>query len=252
MPRFFVTASQIGVRSDKRKTILITGEDASHITRSLRMTEGEGVTVCDMNGIEYDCEILSVGESVLALVRDEKKAESEPPYRATLYQALIKGDKFDTVVQKAVECGVCRIVPVLTDRSIVRLDKKDCAKKVARWQRIADEAAKQCGRGALVGVEELMIFKEAAAEAAKADVALFCYEGEETKKLPDILKAKKDASSISFMIGSEGGFTEKEAAFAEEAGLVSTGLGERILRTETASSFVLSCLSYEYELSSEE
>lgn len=248
MPRFFIEESQVGARSDGERTILIMGEDASHITRSLRMTEGEGITVCDPNGIEYDCEILSVGESVTALVKDEKMSVSEPPYKAVLYQALIKGDKFDTVVQKAVECGVSEIVPVLTDRSIVRLDKKDCVKKIIRWQRIADEAAKQCGRGKLVVVRDLMTFKEAVKEATECDVPLFCYEDERDSSLPRVLKERTDADTVSLVIGSEGGFSEKEVSLAKEAGMISVGLGRRILRTETASSFVLACLAYEYEL----
>ena len=246
MPRFFVTASQIGVRDDLTKTVLITGDDASHITRSLRMKEGERIVVCDMARTEYDCEIVSVGDTVTARVVAERASSSEPPYKATLYQALVKGDKFDTIVQKAVECGVCRIVPVLTDRCIVRLNKKECEKKVARWQRIADEAAKQCGRGALVSVSDMMTFKEAVADAAKSDVSLFCYEGENEVSLKTAISGEKP-ETVSFIVGPEGGFSAKEADAAADAGLKTVTLGRRILRTETAASFVLACLSYEYE-----
>jgi len=249
MPRFFVTASQIGKRDDGTKTVLIVGDDASHIIRSLRMKEGDSLVVCDMARVEYDCKIASVGDTVTAEVLSERASSSEPPYAATLYQALVKGDKFDTVVQKAVECGVSRVVPVLTDRCIVRLTKKECAKKVARWQRIADEAAKQCGRGILVKVEDLMTFKEALEDASRADLALFCYEGEEERSLKSALEGMEKApDTVSFFIGSEGGFTAKEAETARERGLISAGLGARILRTETASSFVLACLSYQFEM----
>ena len=249
MPRFFVTASQIGVRDDGTKTVLILGDDASHIARSLRMEPGEPLVVCDMARREYDCVIDSVGDSVTATVVSERESSSEPPYRATLYQALIKGDKFDTVVQKAVECGVSRIVPVLTDRCVVRLDKRDCAKKCARWQRIADEAAKQCGRGSLVPVEGMMTFKEALSDAASADISLFCYEGEETTSLKSALEKYDGApGSVSFFIGPEGGFSVREAESSRDAGLSGVGLGGRILRTETAASFVLACLAYQYEL----
>ena len=192
---------------------------------------------------DYDCVITSVGDTVTAEIVDEHQSLTEPPYRATLYQALIKGDKFDTVVQKAVECGVSRIVPVLTDRSVVRLDRRDCAKKCARWQRIADEAAKQCGRGALVKVDELMTFKEATADASFADVSIFCYEGEETLSLRTALDAVNGIpKTVSFIIGPEGGFSVKEADAALSAGLTSVRLGERILRTETAGMVVLSNL----------
>ena len=98
MPRFFVTSSQIGVKDDGTKTVLIVGDDANHIVRSLRMKEGECLTVCDMARREYDCRITALGESVTLEVEAERESSSEPPYRATLYQALIKGDKFDTVV----------------------------------------------------------------------------------------------------------------------------------------------------------
>lgn len=247
MPRFFVTSSQIGVKDDGTKTVLIVGDDANHIVRSLRMKEGECLTVCDMARREYDCRITALGESVTLEVEAERESSSEPPYRATLYQALIKGDKFDTVVQKAVECGASRIVPVLTDRCVVRLDKRDCAKKVARWQRIADEAAKQCGRGELVKVEELMTFKEALADGAKCDLSLFCYEGEENLSLKEAL-TDGAPGTVAVVIGSEGGFSASEAEAAESAGFKTVTLGRRILRTETAPTFVLSCLSFKYEL----
>ena len=181
MPRFFVSASQIGVRDDGTRTVLILGEDAMHITKSLRMKAGETLCVCDMARREYDCSILSVGEEVLLSVNSERDCDTEPPYRATLYQALVKGDKFDTVVQKAVECGAYRIIPFISDRCVVRLNKKDCEKKVARWQRIAGEAAKQCGRGILPEVGSLLSFDEMLAEASEADIPLFCYEGRECK-----------------------------------------------------------------------
>ena len=248
MPRFFVTASQIGVRDDGSKTVMIFGDDASHIARSLRMKAGDALTVCDMARTEYECEILSIGDSVTAKVLSEHSSSSEPPYRATLYQALVKGVKFDTVVQKAVECGVSKIVPVLTDRCVVRLTKKECEKKTARWQRIADEAAKQCGRGALIEVGGMLTFKEALDEASKAHLPLFCYEGESARSLKEASKDAPSPATVSVFIGSEGGFSVDEAEAASERGMISVGLGRRILRTETASSFVLACLSYEFEM----
>ncbi len=249
MPRFFVTASQIGTRDDGTKTVLIAGDDASHITRSLRMKAGDKLVVCDMARVEYECRIISTGETVTAAVVSERETVSEPPYKAVLYQALVKGDKFDTVVQKAVECGVSKIVPVLTDRCVVRLSKKDCEKKCARWQKIADEAAKQCGRGVLVPVGSLLTFREAADDASRADLPLFCYEGEDGETVKSAASSFDGRpETVSFMIGSEGGFSAGEAEYARERGMRSVGLGSRILRTETASSFVLACLSYEFEL----
>lgn len=248
MPRFFVRACQIGVDDAGGKTVRILGDDAHHITKSLRMRAGDSITVCDMERNEYTCTILSTGECVLAQVLSVCFAASEPPYAAVLYQALIKGDKFDHVVQKAVECGVARIVPVLTERCVVRLDKKDSEKKRQRWQRIAAEAAKQCGRGIIPQVSGLLYFKEAVAQAASAGLPLFCYEGEEQCSLVQAVSGCRQPSTISLMIGSEGGFSVEEARFAAECGLRSVGLGPRILRTETASSFALACLSFAYEM----
>lgn len=248
MPRFFICASQIETEDGGAQTVRILGDDAHHITKSLRMREGDSITVCDMARTEYICQILSVGECVLARVESAHSSVSEPPYEAVLYQALIKGDKFDHVVQKAVECGVYRIVPVLTERCVVRLDKKDGEKKRLRWQRIAAEAAKQCGRGIIPEVSGLMYFKEAVSQAAQTECPLFCYEGEVGRSLAQAVRGCRTPGTVSLMIGSEGGFSLEEAAYATECGMCSVGLGRRILRTETASSFALACLSFAYEM----
>lgn len=248
MPRFFIPNSAVGVRPDGTKAVMICGEDALHITKSLRMKAGEKIDVCDMSRREYSCSITETGETVFAIVESEKDSDTEPPYEAVLYQALIKGDKFDTVVQKAVECGVTKIIPFISDRCVVRLDKKGAAKKAERWQRIALEAAKQCGRSIIPEIGELMTYKEAIESAAGADVPLFCYEAERGHTLSSALSNAPDTPTVSIIIGSEGGFSVAEADYAVEKGMKCVGLGKRILRTETASSFVLACLCYEFEL----
>lgn len=248
MPRFFIPNSAIGTRDDGTKTVMICGEDAMHIAKSLRMKAGEKLDVCDMGRREYTCVLTEVGETVIADVISEKDSDTEPPYTAILYQALVKGDKFDTVVQKAVECGVTKIVPFISDRCVVRLDKKGAAKKAERWQRIALEAAKQCGRSIIPEICPLMTYKEAISAASEADIPLFCYEAERGYTLPSALKDAPPSPTISIMIGSEGGFSVAEADFAIEKSMKCVGLGKRILRTETASSFVLACLCYELEL----
>ena len=244
MPRFFVNKDAL---SDG--IIRITGDDAFHIARSLRMRTGETVTVCDDGQNEYTCRLDKITDGeVIASVMSESRSLSEPPYEAVLYQALCKGDKFDTVVQKAVEMGASRIVPVLTARCTVRPDKKSLDSKQTRWSRIAAEASKQSGRGAVIAVSPCMTYDEAVAEAAKADIPLFCYEDEKTRTLAAVLDARPDAKTVSLLVGPEGGFEKSEAEAAEKAGLIPCSLGRRILRTETASSFVLACLSYKYEL----
>ena len=247
MPRFFVRDDAIRLLPDGTREIVLTGADAAHVTKSLRMQCGDGLTVCDGARKEYRGTITSLGAEVTVAVDSVADAVTEPPYEAVLYQALVKGDKFDTVVQKAVECGAAAIVPVLTDRCTVRPDDKGIGNKLTRWRRIAAEAAGQCGRGIVPEVRELMTLREAVAEAGKADAPLFCFEGDGTLPLPAAIRGK-DIRTVSLLIGPEGGFSEADVALARENGMIPVGLGRRILRTETASGFVLACLSYELEL----
>ncbi len=248
MPRFFVRADAVSADEAGQKQISIIGEDAHHLTHVLRVRIGEEITVCDMAGREYVTAVVSAGDEVLLSVLSEKQADTEPPYTAVVYQALVKGDKMDTVIQKAVETGCSRIVPVRTSRCTVKLDRKDGAKKTERWQRIAYEAAKQCGRGIIPIVEEPMDFRPAVNEAAGMDLPLFCYEGDGTVSLSALTKQTENPGQIAVFIGPEGGFSVDEAAYAESCGMRMTGLGKRILRTETAAVFVLACVSAAYEL----
>ncbi len=247
MPRFFVEAGAVENREDGQ-VIRITGEDAHHITHVLRTRIGEGLTVCDEVGMVYETELVQPGAEVLLRVLESHPADTEPPYRATVYQGLAKGDKMETVIQKAVEIGASVIVPVATSRAVVKLDEKDARRKVERWQKIAHEAAKQCGRGIIPTVAPVMTFKEAVQDAAKADLPLFCYEGDGTRSVTALCRETAMPKTISLFIGPEGGFSEEEAAFAGEAGMRLCGLGKRILRTETASGVVLACLSAFYEM----
>jgi len=212
------------------------------------MKPGERVTVCDEGGIEYETVVLSLGAEVVLDVLNKRQSLNEPPYKAVVFQALVKGDRFDTVLQKSTELGACEIVPVITTRCTVKLTESDYAKKTERWQRIVYEAAKQCGRGMIPIVKNPVKFSDAVKMATETDLALFCYEGEGTAPLPNITEQCIDPKSVAIMIGPEGGFEEAEADLANSAGMKMTGLGKRILRTETAAPFVLSCLAYEYEL----
>lgn len=247
MPRFFVTTSQIA-DSGNGMMITVTGDDANHITRVLRMKAGEHLTACDENGVEYDTVVQETGHEVVLEVLSSHLSENEPPYRAVVYQALVKGDRFDTVLQKATELGAAEFVPVVTARCTVKLEKSEYRKKVERWQRIVYEAAKQCGRAVIPQVREPVVFRDAVMEAVKTDLPLFCYEADGTRPLPEIFAEVSKPRSVAVMIGPEGGFEPSEAAAAAESGMKMTGLGKRILRTETAAPFVLSCVSCRYEL----
>lgn len=250
MPRFFVDAVQIS-----GDTVTLTGDDAHHISRSLRMASGEHITVCDGKGTEYRCVLTDFfPDRVCAGILHSEPSCTEPPYRAVIYQALPKGDKMDSVIQKAVECGAAEIVPFESERCIVRIRGNERERKGERRNRIALEAAKQCGRGIVPPVRDTLSYAQAVSDAARAELPLFCYEGEETEPLPAVLRrfaadrVKGGPASISVMIGSEGGFSPDEVACARAAGMLPVGLGRRILRTETAASFVLACLTYELEL----
>ncbi|MBR7099525.1 MAG: 16S rRNA (uracil(1498)-N(3))-methyltransferase, partial [Clostridia bacterium] len=230
-------------------------DDAHHVSRSLRMAAGEQITDCDGNGMDYQCELIAfLPDCVRARILESRVTETEPPYEAVVWQALPKGEKLDSIIQKSVECGASKIALFESERCIVRVKDSDRDRKGDRRNRIALEAAKQCGRGTVPSVAPPVSFDEAVKEAAKADLAIFCYEGEGTAPLPQILKElRADRSvgshpSISVMVGSEGGFSKAEAESARAAGMRLTGLGKRILRTETAAAFVLGCLSYELEL----
>jgi 16S rRNA (uracil1498-N3)-methyltransferase len=245
MPKFFLPTENIG-ESD----VVITGGDAHHIAASLRMSAGERLVVCDFARREYECVLVSVSpERVTADIKAVRTSDTEPPYTVRLYQAAAKGDKLDTIVQKSVETGVSAVIPFISERCISRPDEKSAQKKRERLQRIAGEAAMQCGRGIIPEVLPSIKFNEAVEQTAKGELGFICYEGEGTVPLGELLRSIPNIPrDIRFIIGSEGGFSEAEITTAKAAGLHITGLGRRILRCETAPAFVLSCLAYEYEL----
>ena len=247
MPRFFVRKDQIN-----DNIITLIGDDAHHVARSLRMAVGESITVCDMQGNEYDCRISGFdGDTeVYAQIFDARHSDTEPPCRIYLFQALSKGDKLDTVIQKSVECGVYRVIPFESERCIVKTKDGNEDKKTDRRRRIAAEAAKQCGRSIIPEVTPTVSFAEMLRLASECDVRLFCYEGDGTVPLGQAIKDSniKEGNTVAVVIGSEGGFSQKEVDAAVRSGMQSVGLGKRILRTETAPIFVLSALSYATEL----
>lgn len=244
MPRFFTPSDGIA-----DNVITIKGDDAHHIARSLRMAEGDEITVCDMHGYEHVCRLVRIrDEECECQILSSKKGETESPVHITLYMAYPKGDKLETVVQKAVELGASKIVPFESSRCIKRPKADKADKTTARLERIAEEAAKQCGRSILPSVTQPVDFKTAISAAAGAELPLFCYEGDGTKPIREILEEHPTATTVSVIVGCEGGFSLDEASAAIAAGLIPTGLGKRILRCETAPSYALSCLSYFFEL----
>lgn len=247
MPRFYVNSSDIHNGLDG-SFVVINGQDAIHIAKVLRMRLGDNLTVCDENSYEYSTIIIDIGECITLKIQDIQKSHNEPPYRTTVYQALVKGDRFDTVLQKATELGATEFVPFISSRCIQKIDPKDYQKKIDRWNKIVYEASKQCGRGTIPKVNAPIHFSDALDRALEDDLPLFCYEDIGTESIKTILDKIKSPNSVSVIIGPEGGFSEDEAQLASMKGLIMTGLGNRILRTETAAPFVLSCLSFKFEI----
>lgn len=222
---------------------IIQGKDAEHISKSLRMKKGEEITLVTPNRIQHNCVIENTEPSLVSVrVQETKACENEPDVEITLYQALPKGDKTEYIIQKSVELGVTKIVPVISARCISRPDEKSLAKKLVRWQKIAKEAAQQSRRGIVPVVENAVSFKNACELSKANDLNIIFYEcgGESVKTL-----IKDKPHTIGIFIGSEGGFEKAEVdMILENGGGVGT-LGKRILRAETAPLAALSIIMYE-------
>lgn len=225
----------------------ITGKDVNHIKNVLRMHEGEELAVSNgEDGKEYRCGILSLTEEeVLCEVRFVKEDAVELPSKIYLFQGLPKADKMELIIQKAIELGAYEIVPVATDRAVVKLDEKKAKNKIVRWQGIAEAAAKQSKRALVPKVANVLSFKEALLQAKEFDVKLIPYEmAEDMAYTRSLFEKLRPGQSVAVFIGPEGGFSEKEISLAKEAGVLPITLGKRILRTETAGMTVLSILMY--------
>lgn len=223
----------------------IIGLDAHHIIDVLRMQPGSKLQIVADDGISFIGEVVRLGANQVSVRAIEILRESgEPTVQISLLQGLAKGDKMDTVVQKAVEIGVTDIYPVALTHSVVVLDAARAAKKTERWAKIAEAAAKQSKRDIVPLVHPVMPLAEAIAEA-EPELLLAAYESENQVGLKAVLQAHKKARRISVVIGPEGGLTNEEIAVVTAAGGVSASLGRRILRTETAGLVVAAAILYE-------
>ena len=241
----------------EQKTYTFLGEEAKYLADVLRMQTGECICLCDGARTDFTGKITELTRDRVSVDLITKEPnQTEPPYEAVLYQALVKGDKMDLIIQKGVELGVSKIVLVSCIRSIVKLEGKDIDKKLARWQKIAEEAARQCGRGIIPKIEATLSFEKALEQAsAKSDLVFLPWEGEKSRPLSALLDeyasglpaVKQKLPCLSFFIGPEGGFDPKEIDMAASADVKTVTLGRRILRTETAGIAVLSMFIYRLE-----
>lgn len=224
MPRFFIDNPPAG------DSLAITGDDARHIGRSLRMRLGDEITVCCQK-TDYRCRLQKISDEAVNCEILSKAESIEPSIDLTLFMAVPKLDKLELIVQKATELGAAGIVPVMTERCVSRPDAGQFAKKRERLERIALEAAKQSGRGIVPKVSDIIILKDCIERMQQMDLGIVCYE----KGGVSLGSFEYNIGmSLGLLVGSEGGFSPDEAGSFREAGLKIAWLGQRILRCETA------------------
>lgn len=243
MHRFMVAPNNI-----TNEEITLEGDDLKHLSQVLRLRPGDTIHVFDGSGIEYEASIISSDKSrATARINTSFQNKTEPETRVTLFQGVPKGEKMELIIQKGVELGVHSIVPVITSRTVVKLNKKDSEKKAERWTKISIEAAKQCRRAYVPQILEPISFDEALVKAEDFSAALLLYENEGKKCLKERLKCYNinEIKDIALFVGPEGGFTLEEVRNYTDKGYDIVSLGKRILRVETATISVLSIIMYE-------
>ena len=245
MYQFFVNPEQI-----QDKQVVIVGSDVNHIGNVLRMKPGEEIAVSNgIDGKEYRCQIERITETeVLCTLLFVKEDGLELPAKVYLFQGLPKADKMELIIQKAVELGAYEVIPVATKRAVVKLDAKKEKSKLARWQGIAEAAAKQSKRRMIPEIKSVMTMKEAIAYARDMDCKMIPYEmAEGMEKTKRIIGGITKGQSVAVFIGPEGGFEDNEIKAALEAGIEPVTMGKRILRTETAGLAMMAWIMYQLE-----
>ncbi|MEA2174954.1 MAG: rRNA (uracil1498-N3)-methyltransferase [Blastocatellia bacterium] len=237
------------------KSVTLAGEEARHLRDVLRLKPGDEVFVFDGEGLEYRCVVEDARRdgALLQVIGEVSPASQESPLDLTLATALLKGEKFDLVVQKATELGVARIVPVMTKLADVRFkDEGEGNKRTSRWQRIALEAAKQSGRARVPEINQPLAFNKLISEDAPAslETVRLLFSEREGAGLSDIIKGWSNIprsnipKSATALVGSEGGWTDEELAAARDAGWTIITLGGRIMRAETAAITITALLQH--------
>ncbi len=241
MHRFFVDKENI--QDDK---IMVIGDDVKHIKNVLRLMEGDIISLCDKLGTDYTAEISDLSkEKIICRILERKVSETEPPIEVILYQGIPKSTKMDLIIQKNTELGVSKIIPVITDRTVVKIqDRKKEEKKLERWNKVTEEAAKQSKRGIVPEVYQILTFEEMLKALKNDGLIIVPYENEENIGIKEVLKSET-SKKINIVIGPEGGFEQKEIESLKAIGSKIVSLGPRILRTETAGFITSAIVLYE-------
>ena len=249
MPRFFVKSEQI-----QNNTIEIIGNDVKHIKDVIRKQQGDIIEICNQeDGKSYKCEIKKIEEKSIINVIIEELESQEEKIKIDIYQGLPKSDKMELIIQKSVELGANAIIPVEMKRCVVKINPKDEKKKIERWQKIAESAAKQSGRNNIPEIKNLIKIEEIANLTSNYDSIIVAYENEKENKIKnELLRLKtilkdRETINIAIVIGPEGGLEEKDVELLKQKGAKIVTLGNRILRTETVALNVLSIIMYEME-----
>ncbi|MEW6719714.1 MAG: RsmE family RNA methyltransferase [Thermodesulfobacteriota bacterium] len=242
MPTFLVQRKNIS-----GDTAVLSGTEAGHMLRSLRLSVGDSFHAFDEEGARYRMRILeATSRSLRAEVLETFAPEPPPAVAVTLLVGLPKADKMDFILEKATELGVSAVVPFRSSRTIPRVDPSDAKKRLLRWERVALAAAKQCGSGRIPEVSGIVPFAEALRRAASHEGRIVFYEGEREFTLKKVLSGLPPVKGIALVVGPEGGFSPDEVREAVAAGCRCAGLGSRILRVETAALAVLSMVMYHF------
>lgn len=246
MQKFFVEENQI-----KEDNIIINGADVKHISNVLRMQKDEELQICVKDNKEnYIVKIIEIEkEKVITKIIEKLDTTVESNVQIDLYQGLPKADKMELIIQKTIEIGVNKIIPVDMLRCVVKLDEKEAKKKVERWQKIAEAAAKQSKRDIIPIVQDKIKLKDVLSKISDYDYFIVAYEEETKETLKQVLKniKNKDSYKIGILIGPEGGIDSKEIEILKANKAISVSLGKRILRTETAPITMVSNIMYELE-----
>ena len=247
MPRFFVKTEQIN-----ENKITIIGEDVNHIKNVLRKKIGDKLEVCNQEtGTTFECEIAEINEAEIKnhIISENKMTNSK--ILVDIFQGLPKAEKMELIIQKSVELGVNAIIPVKMQRCVVKLDIKSENKKIERWQKISESAAKQSGRNSIPQIHKIIKIEEISKLKKEYDIIIICYENEKEnnikKEIQKLKQNKKQEIRIAIVIGPEGGLEENEVKYLQKEGAKIVTLGNRILRTETVALNILSIIMYEFE-----